>query len=141
LGALAVAIWCAAVARASPSLAYFLLPLTGHFDSSSTTRPFADFFFASIELFARTISPFCARNLDSGHSSSADIEIHRVEPLQHSPARILFQVICNELVTDTFESTQGSHKRVSSLGAKCCYSAGEPEAAQMRSNKRNADAS
>jgi hypothetical protein len=36
---LAVAIWCAAVARASPSLAYFLFPLTGHFDSLSTARP------------------------------------------------------------------------------------------------------
>jgi hypothetical protein len=38
-GAWAVAIWCAAVARASPSLAYFRFPLTGHLDSLSTTRP------------------------------------------------------------------------------------------------------
>jgi hypothetical protein len=35
---LAVAIWCAAVARASASLAYLRFPLTGHFDSLSTTR-------------------------------------------------------------------------------------------------------
>jgi hypothetical protein len=39
-GALAVAIWCAAVANASPSLAYRRFPLTGHFDSSFTTSPF-----------------------------------------------------------------------------------------------------
>ena len=39
LGALAVAICCAAVARASPSLAYFRFPLTGHFDSLFTTSP------------------------------------------------------------------------------------------------------
>jgi hypothetical protein len=37
---LAVEIWCAAVASASPSVAYFRFPLTGHFDSSSTTQPF-----------------------------------------------------------------------------------------------------
>jgi hypothetical protein len=42
LGAWAVAIWCAAVASASPSVAYFRFPLTGHFDSLSTTIPFQD---------------------------------------------------------------------------------------------------
>jgi hypothetical protein len=41
---LAVAIWCAAVARASPSVAYFRFPLTGHFDLLSTTIPAAFFF-------------------------------------------------------------------------------------------------
>ncbi len=39
LGAFVVAIWCAAVASASASLAYFLFPLTGHFESFSTGRP------------------------------------------------------------------------------------------------------
>ena len=36
LGALVVAIWCAAVANASPSVAYFRFPLTGHFSWSPT---------------------------------------------------------------------------------------------------------
>jgi hypothetical protein len=35
-------IWCAAVARASPSLAYFRFLLTGHFGSLSTTSPSGD---------------------------------------------------------------------------------------------------
>jgi hypothetical protein len=38
-GALVVAIWCAAVASASPSLAYIRFPLTGHFESVSTGCP------------------------------------------------------------------------------------------------------
>jgi hypothetical protein len=53
-GALAVAIWCEAVARASPSLAYFRFPLTGHFDSLSTTNPPRRFFFAVVRSFAFT---------------------------------------------------------------------------------------
>jgi len=39
---LAVAIWCAAVASASPSLVYFRFPLTGHLGSLSIAlAPFA----------------------------------------------------------------------------------------------------
>jgi hypothetical protein len=45
---LTVAIWCAAVARASPSLTYFRFPLTGHFGSLSTMSPSGDSFFVVI---------------------------------------------------------------------------------------------
>ena len=59
-GAFAVAIWCAAVARASPSVVYFLLPLTGHFEPSSTTDFSPDFSFDALELAALRI-PHSAR--------------------------------------------------------------------------------
>jgi hypothetical protein len=54
---LAVAIWCAAVARASPSVAYFRFPLTGHFDSLSTTIPTAFFFDVNFKQFLIMAKP------------------------------------------------------------------------------------
>src|ERR1700739_470823 len=43
MGASAVAIWCLAVARAAPSVAYLRLPLPGHLEALSIPRPSDNF--------------------------------------------------------------------------------------------------